>query len=204
MRILALELSSSRGSIALGGDEVMEESWPNDRKNSGVFFRKLAIVRERYGPADLIVAGLGPGSYAGIRIAVATAMGLATAWQARLLGAPSICALEGELSDFFVVGDARRQSFFFAEVKNRTLAGEPELLSEDALRTQILARQTLPTFSTEVLPQFPNVAQRFPSAGELARLAAMGSLSLSSPPLRPLYLREPSITLPKNRSLGQR
>jgi tRNA threonylcarbamoyladenosine biosynthesis protein TsaB len=197
VKILALELSSTRGSIAMGGDEYVEENWLNERRNSGAFFEKLSSIRKKHGPADAIIVGLGPGSYAGSRIAVATAIGLAAAWRARLLGAPSICGMIGECADFLAIGDARRNGFFIAEVKGRSLVHEPELLSEEELRTRIAANKALPVFSSEALPQFEGVEQRYPAAIELARMVAAGNPAVSPGPLQPLYLREPSITFPK-------
>ena len=43
MKILALELSSAEGSLALLDDEKLEfhREWPTDRKNSGQFFKHL-------------------------------------------------------------------------------------------------------------------------------------------------------------------
>src|SRR5437867_13110502 len=119
MKILALELSSARGSLALRGndhDDVLRE-WPNDRKNSGQFFEYLAEVQKQFGEPDTIIVGLGPGSYAGTRIAISAAIGLQTASRARLVGFPSICAMEFDASEFCVIGDARRQTFFFARVR---------------------------------------------------------------------------------------
>ena len=204
VKILALELSSTRGSIAVGEGEYIEENWPNDRRNSATFFEKLSSIRKKHGPADVVIVGLGPGSYAGIRIAVATAIGLAAAWQARLLGAPSICAMAGDCADFFAIGDARRHSFFFAEVRERTLVREPELLPEEELRARIAANRALPVFSAEALPQFRGVEQRFPSAVELAKLAATENPGVTSAPLQPLYLREPSVTFPKSAPVGRK
>jgi tRNA threonylcarbamoyl adenosine modification protein YeaZ len=204
MKILALELSSARGSLALMADESLEATWPNDRKNSGIFFEHLSRIRREHGPADVIVAGLGPGSYAGIRIAVATAIGLAAAWQAKLVGAPSICAIQGDCADYLAIGDARRNSFYIGEIKGRVLVGQPELLSEADLRTRLATNKSLPVFSGEALAQFKGVEHRFPSAGELALIAATMNPSLSTPPLQPLYLREPSITLPKSGPVGRR
>jgi tRNA threonylcarbamoyl adenosine modification protein YeaZ len=204
VKILALELSSTRGSIAFGEDEYVEENWPNERRNSGTFFEKLSLIRKKHGPADVVIVGLGPGSYAGIRIAVATAIGLAAAWQARLLGAPSICAMAGDCADFFAIGDARRNSFFIAEVKDRALLCAPQLLPEGELRERIASNEALPVFSAEALPQFKGVEQRFPSAIELAKLAATENRSITSAPLEPLYLREPSVTFPKSAPVGRK
>lgn len=201
MRILAFDLSSARGSLAIFGDESLQESWPNDRKNSAAFFEKLSLIRKNHGPADVVIAGLGPGSYAGIRIAVATAIGLSAAWQAQLLGAPSVCAIEGSCTDFLAIGDARRNTFYVAEIKGRNLASGPELVTEEELRVRLAANTSLPVFSAEALPQFEGVEHRFPSAIELARMAWAVNPSVSSPPLQPLYLREPSITFPKSKSV---
>src|SRR5207302_7719421 len=87
MKILALELSSARGSLAVvsnGNVEVVRD-WQNDRKNSGPFFESLVEVQKQFGEPDTIIVGLGPGSYAGTRIAISAAIGLQTASQARLV-----------------------------------------------------------------------------------------------------------------------
>src|SRR3982751_3989958 len=90
MKILALELSSGQGSIAWREDgrdlEAME--FPNDRKHSGLFFENLERSLAQFGNPDRIVVGLGPGSYAGTRIAIATATGLQVAADSELLGFP--------------------------------------------------------------------------------------------------------------------
>src|SRR5213596_1246710 len=101
MKILALELSTARGSLAWLNDTVdlVVVEWPNDRKNSGAFFENLAQVQEQFGSPDTIIVGLGPGSYAGTRIAISAAIGLQTASQARLVGFPSICAMECDESE---------------------------------------------------------------------------------------------------------
>src|SRR5229473_1035916 len=124
MKILALELSSARGSIAIldsgertrprvqrsapsPTDLLFSRDWPNDRKNSGPFFEYLAEVQKEFGKPGTIVVGLGPGSYAGTRIAISAAIGLQAASRARLIGFPSICALECEANEYCVIGDAR-------------------------------------------------------------------------------------------------
>ena len=115
MKILALELSTARGSFAwLDGETELARDWPNDRKNSAVFFENLDNVVKKFGAAQIIVVGLGPGSYAGTRIAISAAIGLQVASGARLIGLPSICAIEA--ADYCVIGDARRKSFFFAHI----------------------------------------------------------------------------------------
>src|SRR5207302_11245314 len=136
MKILALELSSARGSAALfnDGNVVFFREWQNDRKNSGPFFEYLAEVQKQFGKPDTIVVGLGPGSYAGTRIAISAAIGLQAASRARLVGFPSICAIECDTPEYCVIGDARRQTFFFARVRENNVIEGPTLVTEAELR----------------------------------------------------------------------
>ena len=200
MKILALELSSARGSIALlNGDKIeFDCEWPNDRKNSGPFFEHLREVQKQFGKPGTIIVGLGPGSYAGTRIAISAAIGLQAALGARLLGYPSICVIERDVPEYAVVGDARRNSFFFARVCDRNLAEGPTLMSEAELR-QKLAKldKKMSIFTTEKLPQFERAQLRYPAARILAQLATDSKRKFERSPLEPMYLREPHITIPK-------
>src|SRR6266566_4684646 len=120
MKILALELSTACGSLAWLNDDVeLAGEWPNDRKNSAAFFENLSVATKKFGPPEIIVVGLGPGSYAGTRIAISAAIGLQVSSGARLIGVPSICAMEG--NDYCVIGDARRTLFFFAHICSNEL-----------------------------------------------------------------------------------
>jgi len=200
MKILALELSSARGSIAFldAGKAEFRREWPNDRKNSGPFFEYLVEVQKQFGRADTIVVGLGPGSYAGTRIAISTAIGLLTASGARLIGYPSICAIECDAPEYCVIGDARRNSFFYARVCHRNLAEVPTLMTEAELRTKLdKLDKKMSIFTTEKLPQFERAELRYPAARMLAQLAADSKRNFTQPSLEPMYLREPHITVPK-------
>jgi hypothetical protein len=53
-----------------------------------------------------------------------------------------------------------------------------------------------PVFSSELLSQFQKAVVGFPSALILARLAKQPRRSFCQPPLEPLYLREPHVTVP--------
>jgi tRNA threonylcarbamoyl adenosine modification protein YeaZ len=200
MKILALELSSARGSIAFldAGKVEFSREWPNDRKNSGPFFEYLAEVQKKFGKPDTIIVGLGPGSYAGTRIAISTAIGLQAASRARLIGFPSICAIECDAAEYCVIGDARRQTFFFARVRDHNLTEGPTLMPEAELRENLdKVDRKMSIFATENLPQFERAEIRYPSAKVLAQLANDSNRNFSEPPLEPLYLREPHITIPK-------
>ena len=227
MKVLALELSSALGSLAwlitedrplVAPISASEEShtdvkrqpvsanedsetvreWPNDRKNSGTFFEHLAGSRHKFSLPDTIIVGLGPGSYAGMRTAISTAIGLRTASKARLIGFPSICAMDCDSNEYCVIGDARRQSFFFARIRANTLVELPTLFDEAALKMRLdRVDRSVPIFASEDLPQFEKARLAYPSARVLARLAQNSNRNLILPPLEPIYLREPYLTVPK-------
>ena len=194
MSILALELSSAVGSIAWRAqEETIVRQFPADRQHSGLFFQNLAELRDLVGLPEKIVVGLGPGSYAGTRIAIATALGLRAANGAQLVGLPSICAID--LPAYGIVGDARRGSYFFAEVRAGSCVEGPTLVSEAELRMRLEERPELPMVAAAPLPAFPSLPVASPSA---ALLAALGEDAvMTEENLEPLYLRQPYITTPK-------
>jgi tRNA threonylcarbamoyl adenosine modification protein YeaZ len=199
MKTLALELSTAHGSLAwLDGEIEFTRNWPNDRKNSAVFFENLEAIQRKFGTPETIIVGLGPGSYAGTRIAISAAIGIQLSCDARLIGYPSICAMQCDAQEYYAIGDARRKSFFFTRIiKNEVIEG-PMLFSELELKAKLesLDPATL-VFSSELLPQFHRPLICFPSALILARLAKESRRSFCLPPLEPIYLREPHITVPK-------
>src|SRR6184192_4615145 len=136
MRILALELSTARGSLAwLDGNFKNAREWPNDRKNSAAFFQNLEAVTKKFGSPEIIIVGLGPGSYAGTRIAISAAIGLQLSSKARLIGFPSICAMES--AEYCVIGDARRKTFFFARIRANGLVEGPTLFTKEELNNKL-------------------------------------------------------------------
>jgi tRNA threonylcarbamoyl adenosine modification protein YeaZ len=219
MKVLALELSTARGSLAwLDDDQDIFCEWPNDRRDSGPLFEHLADILDHVGAAETIIVGLGPGSYAGVRIAISTAIGMQTAGgtgsgdhqsmerhgghpsrlATQLLGYPSICAMDTDESEYYVIGDARRQTFFFASIRDNALIENPTLMSEAELRGQLgKIEKKRSIFASEGLSQFKRAVICYPSARVLARLARDSHRHFLLPPLEPMYLREPHITMPK-------
>ena len=199
MKILALELSTPHGSLAWQDGEIeFEREWPNDRKNSAAFFENLQVARRKFGAPEKIIVGLGPGSYAGTRIAISAAIGMQLCCDARLIGYPSICAMQCDAQEYCAIGDARRKSFFFARILENEVIEGPTLFSELELKAKLESLEAgTPVFSSELLPQFYRPVISFPSALLLARLAKESRRSFCLPPLEPIYLREPHITMPK-------
>jgi tRNA threonylcarbamoyladenosine biosynthesis protein TsaB len=195
MKVLALELSAAIGSVAFCDDGTrLFRTFPADRQDSGLFYENLEGIYRESGPPGVIVVGLGPGSYAGVRIAIATAVGLKAAANVRLFGLPSICAIDR--NEYLFVGDARRGSFFFAHVVRGCCVEGPKLASEEEIRAQLQARRPLPGIATQPLPQFEGVTIEHPSALRLVELATQTECLIEKE-LEPIYLREPYITTPR-------
>lgn len=199
MKILALELSTRQGSVAWLADSGQDwaRTFANDRKHSGLFFENLQHCLNEFGAPDAIVVGLGPGSYAGVRIAIATSIGLRATLATKLVGIASICAIETDARGYCVIGDARRQSFFLGRVSDGWLMEEPALYSSAELKTMI-SEIPEPIFCSEELPEFPTARLAYPSARLLAKVASkqIGEMP-DSQSLEPIYLRGPHITVPK-------
>jgi tRNA threonylcarbamoyladenosine biosynthesis protein TsaB len=204
MNVLAFDLSTRRGSIALlGADQnfFTVQDWPNDRRNSAPFFSALDQIIRAQGAPDRIVVGLGPGSYTGTRIAISAAIGLQLTCGARVCGLPSTCAISSE-DDYAVIGDAKRASFFFSRIICRRIAGEIELLSENELADRI-SELAFPVYTADQLRQFPRAQLRFPRAELLARFA-LADENLARGPLEPIYLRPSHITSPRTKQINDR
>ena len=120
--ILALDLSTAQGSIAVvrGDDVLFQSSFQSERSHNAQVFAPLREALVIAG-SDLtgIVIGNGPGSYTGVRIAIAAAQGIALSRDVWCVGWSSLTAPDIESpANYHIIGDARRQSFYLARVEN--------------------------------------------------------------------------------------
>jgi tRNA threonylcarbamoyl adenosine modification protein YeaZ len=144
-----------------------------------------------------VAVGLGPGSYTGIRTAIAIAQGWQLAADVRLAGVSSIEALaaqaqaEGITGAIDVVVDAQRREFYCASFEltptDWRMTEPLRLVSESAVQQNANASRVL--LGPEVTRWFPAGRLLFPRASMAARLA--GQRHQFAPPqqLEPIYLR---------------
>ena len=201
MITLAIDTSTPRGSVAVFayGDLVFDESFIADRSHSASLFASLERARACSSHIHQVAVGLGPGSYAGARIAIAAALAFDLALGAKLVGLPSVAALETDAHEYLAIGDARRNTFYFTHVVERECVDGPRLLDEHALRELLETFPSLPCYAEEPLAAFPSAQIAHPSAEILARLATDGKGIVATGDLEPIYLREPYITQPATR-----
>jgi tRNA threonylcarbamoyladenosine biosynthesis protein TsaB len=196
---LSIDTSTARGSVAVLVDHelVFDQSFLADRDHSAHLFPVLERARNSVTRIDQIGVGLGPGSYAGVRIAIAAAIGLRLGWDATLVGIPSVAALDTTAREYLAIGDARRETFYFSHLVEGVAIQGPLLVNEAELRARLTAQEGLPIYVCAPLEGFPQAQQLFPSASRIARLVAARRGIIAEGDLEPIYLREPYITQPR-------
>jgi tRNA threonylcarbamoyladenosine biosynthesis protein TsaB len=204
MTILALEFSSPQRSVAVlqTGDaqaatEIVEAGGRNTAA-FGMIEKILAETKIERGEIDVIAVGLGPGSYTGIRAAIALAQGWQLARGVKLLGVSSVEAIaaqaqaEKKFGRVNVVIDAQRNEFYLATYEISADGWREieslKILSLAEVQLRADARDILT--GPEVTRWFPDGRMIFPHAVVLAKLATDRSDFVAGETLKPIYLRE--------------
>lgn len=223
---LTIDTASPLAGIALTdqGRLTAESTWLAGRGHAAELLPAIerllvgsAIEREAIAA---IFVNRGPGGYAGLRVGISTAMALAFALDADLLG---YGRLEADAYPFLMLGrpvcavhDAGRGEFAWAiyqqgdrqiEEVQAPRIGPPESLVESLDQGMLLVGETPP----RLLSLVPNHSTVI-SGAAVARRAGTGAALTwqrytagardSRLALTPLYLREPNITAPRARNAG--
>jgi tRNA threonylcarbamoyladenosine biosynthesis protein TsaB len=199
MTILALEFSSEQRSVALArGGEVLasavEMGDPRVTRAFGLLEKVLAQAKAARSEIELIAVGLGPGSYTGIRAAIALAQGWQLARAVKLTGVSSVEAVvaRAQTERIFgrvnVVVDAQREEFYLSEwdisAEKREEISGLRIIPAGELRERVrVGERCIGPAAEKVLP---------PDAASVARLV-VGKLNfVPGADLKPIYLRETS------------
>lgn len=211
MRVLGIETSSLRGSVALvEGDRVVgtahhEEPHRHGERLLPLLDELLARCGWRRGSLDRVGVGVGPGSFTGLRVGIALATGISLGLGVPLVGVGSLRALAAghPASDprlRVVVRDARRNEHFVAvydvDGNERTEAhAVPQALTPERVRGLVGGAPFVVVGAR--LPELPcadGEPLHSPDAGAVARLAA--SLDPAAHPALPHYVRGPNAIRP--------
>jgi tRNA threonylcarbamoyladenosine biosynthesis protein TsaB len=203
MKILALEFSSPQRSVAVLNaqtgliGEVIDTASDYPMKPFDLIDSALNQAELEREQIEVVVVGLGPGSYTGIRVAIALAHGWQLARGVKLcgIGSAECLAIQAAREDctgkFSVVIDAQRGEFYVGTYDN--VSGSPKTVSQLRIvpleKIQELERTGQRVIGPEVKRWFPNGHQVFPRAATLAQVASENSDSSQNERLEPIYLR---------------
>ena len=141
--VLAIDTSNHLAIALLETDGIQENLALEHREDAGRAHAEIILeriqalfARANLRPhADLIAVGTGPGSYTGLRVGASLALGLARAWNAQVIGVPSLEAITVTRDGRVTVSmDARRGNLYSASyhVQSGTIL---EVLEPIAKRT---------------------------------------------------------------------
>jgi tRNA threonylcarbamoyladenosine biosynthesis protein TsaB len=217
MLVLGLDSAGQGASAALlrDGRLVSARDATGDRRQAEILLPMIAEVLcdAETDPLalDLIATTTGPGSFTGLRIAIATARGLALATGVPSVGVSRLAAIAArfplerrEGRGLLVALDTRRDDFFLQLFTDSV--GDPHLASAEMAAAALpdipllLAGDAAPRLAAALHGRDITIAGEFdfPCAEEVARLGAIlsrGGGTLGPP--RPLYLRAPDTTGPR-------
>ena len=201
MKILAVEFSSRERSVAVAQWDGGQAPLLLGRAAETKFNRALGLVEEALQQAhcereeiEVIAVGLGPGSYTGIRAAIAVAQGWQLARGTKLLGLSSLESMAAQAQAEKLFGrvnlalDAQRGEFYLATWE--ISSGQRRELAPLQL---VPAAELAARHAAGELCAGPDFERRlFPTAATLAVLAAGRADFLPGEKLEPVYLRETS------------
>jgi tRNA threonylcarbamoyl adenosine modification protein YeaZ len=189
---LALDTSSSVGSIALGNAQVVVQSieFHGPQRHSAALFPALVRLGIPRLKLRRIIVGLGPGSFSGIRVSLAAAQGIALVQGIPVIGicsAYSVALQNPNVTRLGVFADAKRREAFCTVFRNGDLETDTYLIPMAELEEHV-SKFTL-AVSAEPLPGVP--VQVKPRAKDLLAIPDSSSGWVTQQPLEPIYLRGP-------------
>lgn len=193
MLLLALDTSTPVVSVAVAdGPRVLAELTVAGGNRHGELLPGLLaeVLREsgrERAELELIVAGVGPGPYTGLRVGVVTALVLA-----RAIGIPAagICSLDaiaaraqgatGDPQDLIVATDARRREIYWARYSGDVVRAEGPLVNAPG---DIVSRFPAATWAGPGLHRYPQLAEGVHRIGPdhvpAAQLATLADAALA-------------------------
>jgi len=195
--IIAIDGASTDLSIAVArpdGVIVSEDGWSSSQRQSAELLPRLIELLARdgrtVGDATALAVGTGPGSFTGLRVAMALAKGMASALSRPIVGVPSLPAwLDAEPSAVAAVARAgAREGYLLVRGMDEVAIVDRDALAQLTGGTIVVPHELAVAF--ELGSTIPPRA-----AGAIARAAAV---RLAQDPigddlrgLEPIYLRPP-------------
>ena len=204
MNILAIETSTPEASLCLhqNGAIIYSSEWTSERNHDAHLFPALKEVLSRLGSEspDLILVGAGPGSYGGVRVALAAAVGISTVKACPVV---SICSWYGLAQNGCgIISDAKRGGWTLLRPN-----GDINVLTTEQLMNELKSGLTVATVESAELVHQKGIAVTEsalkPTAQNLITTwiswDAATQEKLKNTPAEPIYVRPPHITQAKRK-----
>jgi tRNA threonylcarbamoyl adenosine modification protein YeaZ len=191
--ILAFDISSAACTVALfdaHGDCIAHADEQIGRGHSE---RLVPMISEMLGgrTADKIIAGVGPGSFTGIRVAIAAAHGLAIGWDAEIAGMSSLALIAAGAGRQVAVAVLGGHGELFVQQFDAEIRPETEILNLTPERAAnvVDAPLVIGSGAQRLVDArgWGEASEAWPRAAEALRLPE----GLRSLPAKPLYVRAP-------------
>jgi tRNA threonylcarbamoyladenosine biosynthesis protein TsaB len=218
--ILAIETGSRACSVAIseGMRTMVHETEQTDHGHATMLMPMIERVRAKagcdYQELGRIAVAVGPGSFTGIRVGLAAALGLSLASGVPAVGISSFHVVAWSFEEqrrnseirLLALLDSRRDEPFLAEFdRNYAYARPPAVVTAqqlDAILEPVgpmilVGDAPMLELYRPRLEQGIRVVQISPNASHVALLAADPEHRYDLPP-KPVYVRAPDVTLPKS------
>jgi tRNA threonylcarbamoyladenosine biosynthesis protein TsaB len=214
--ILAIETGSRSCSVAI---RAGAREWPatehenTDHGHATMLMPMIEAAMAKagcdYGDLGRIAVAVGPGSFTGIRVGLAAALGLSLASGVPAVGISSfvtvaqVDAHERQDRRLFALLDSRREEPFLVELDAALgFVRPPLVVTADALDAILApARPLILAGDAPLMGRYAKqggirLLQMSPNALQVAMLAADPERRFDLPP-KPVYVRPPDVTMPK-------
>jgi tRNA threonylcarbamoyl adenosine modification protein YeaZ len=208
MRVLAIETASEACSIALveGAAIIARDHRVIGRGHAETLVPMIAGLPDK-GRADRILVSLGPGSFTGVRIGLATARALGLAWGAEVLGYPTLALIAAQAQALLpgapvtVCTNGGHGEWFVQDfAADGTPLGAVASLSPAAAAARTLPAHLAGSRAAELAALRPAEAHRAHALLPDAAAAALLAPSHLTAHLAPIYGRGPDATPMAGRS----
>jgi tRNA threonylcarbamoyladenosine biosynthesis protein TsaB len=212
--LMAIESSGVHASVAVWGCDatlLWQGAWTSERHHSAMIFKSLKLALEVLNGQSLgtIVVGAGPGSYGGVRVALAAADGLALYHGAHVVSLCSWEAMPTEEENFRVISNARRNGWAVGRFEHHRLQGDFEIIDTERIQEQLpvwmAAGETVLSVEPEQVIRDAGLegvkAEIAPQAVLLGeawlKLSDEEQAKIRAKEPAPIYVRPPHVTLAK-------